>query len=77
MASRVRFGYEGIALSKNGSIPFERIFSFPWMKFPFVSVQIVSVRESLVIFQGNELNIAVILGNGLLLVNVGGVLRAG
>lgn len=37
----------------------------------------VEVRESLVIFQGNELNITVILGNELLLVNVGGVLGAG
>ncbi len=73
MVSRVRFGHNEIALSKNGNIPFERIFPFPWMKFPFVSVQIVSIRESLVIFQGNELNIGVILGNGQLLEVLGGV----
>lgn len=37
----------------------------------------LSVRESLVIFQGNELNITIIVGNGLLLVIMVGVLAAG
>jgi hypothetical protein len=55
-----------------GTSPLKGFFPFPWMKFPFVSVQIVSVRKSLVIFQGNELNIAVILGNGHLLEVLGG-----
>jgi hypothetical protein len=77
MLSRVRFLYKGIELIKNGNIPFERITPLPMNEISLRKRPDLSVRESLVIFQGNELNITVILGNGLLLVIVGGVLGAG
>ena len=60
-----------------GLPPFERITSPPMNEISLRKHPDLSVRESLVIFQGNELNITIIVGNGLLLVIMGGVLAAG
>lgn len=65
--------YNGIELTKNGNIPLKRFLPFPFllMGFTFVNAQILLIRELLVIFQGNELTIGVILGNWLLLEALG------
>lgn len=77
MPSRVRFEYEEIELSKNGNIPFERISPLPIDEISLGKRPNRVGQGVIGYLPGNELNIALILGNGLLLVIVGGFLGAG